>query len=186
MATMAVTLAATLAAIAAVVANLKSLFDAGVKLLDGCPESVACPLIVTYLSEILSLPETAEPLNHVGRKTLFEKMGGLTILGHHHPESVWSQPHDHGRTWAIYGVVSGYTAMYTYDILRPAEGKKKGKVKLANRYWIMPGQAFWYPTGLVHSHKTYEDSRLIRIEGFNLWRRELKPGGHRYTLCAEK
>lgn len=134
------------------------------------------------MPSLLMQPEAQAACNRDGRHTIFERIGGLTVLGHWHPKSVQSKPHDHGRTWAIYGVVTGKTAMYEYEVVEPPKNKQKGKVKLVKSYWIMPGQAFWYPTGAIHSHKTYEDSKLIRLEGFNLWRKELNPGGHRYIM----
>jgi hypothetical protein len=172
--------------VAAVAVNaLEALFKDGVVLQETQPESIACLEIVRRLSAALLDPATSEQIKQEGRSTLFEKIGGLTILGHHHPKSVHSIPHDHGRTWAIYGQVSGRTAMYEYEIVTPPQKGKLGTVKLVKRYWILPGQAFWYPTGAIHSHQTHGDSKLIRIEGFNLWRKELKPGGRRFLWTEE-
>ena len=46
-----------------------------------------------------------------GRHTAYERYKGLTVLAHHHPKPVASKPHDHGCTWAIYGVGAAKTAM---------------------------------------------------------------------------
>ncbi len=118
---------------------------------------------------------TIEAIQAVGRNILHEKLGGVTFLGHHHPRTVASRPHDHGRTWVMYGVVSGKTAMYDY-----ARTAKRGTVDLVNSYWVTPGQSYLYKVGDIHSHQTYGDSRLIRIEGLNLWRKSNKAGGASY------
>jgi hypothetical protein len=171
------------AVVAAVDPNrIGEFFTQCLNLTDAYPDHIACPQIVRLLSPLLSDPNTARAITQKGRKTLYERVGGLTILGHYHPESIWSSPHDHGRTWAIYGVVTGKTAMHEYQIIDPPNDKHKGKVKLLRSYWIMPGQAYWFPVGGIHAHQTFDSSKLIRIEGINLWRKELKPAGRHYKL----
>jgi hypothetical protein len=172
---------------------LNSYFDHFARLLDTYPEDIACPEILRYLPSLLMHPATQGALAEQGRHVLCERVGGLTMLGYRRSlKSTWSQPHDHGRTWAIYGVVTGKTAMFDYELVEKfpepiaVPGLKKkvsGKVRLVRSYWLMPGQCFWYPTGAIHSHHTYDDSRFVRLV---LKRKELKPGGHRYMMISEE
>jgi hypothetical protein len=165
--------------------GITSFAETACRLLDTLPVHVAVPQIIMRLRPILLDPKTADIIiQDNNRHVLFEKPGGLaegdglTILGHHHPTSTSSPPHDHGRTWAIYGVVTGKTSMYEYT---PILGHDQA-VRLTNSYWIMPGQVGFYPRGVIHSHWTHDDSRLIRIEGLNIWRRANKIGGRNYRL----
>lgn len=149
-------------------------------ILDRYDTDTACALIVYLLTQFLRNEEhvlSIIPPND-GRHVLYEKAPGeLTVLGHYHPKTVWSRPHDHGRTWAIYGVLTGSTAMYDYEIVTPWAEGQRGTCRQTRAYWIMPGQASLFKIGAVHSHQTHGDSRLIRIEGLNIKRRELKIGG---------
>ena len=70
------------------------------------------------------------------RHTAYERYKGLTVLAHHHPKPVASKPHDHGCTWAIYGVGAAKTAMYEWELVEPANDGQRGKVKLKRSYWI--------------------------------------------------
>jgi hypothetical protein len=67
--------------------------------------------------------------------------------------------------------------MYEWELVEPANDGQRGKVKLKRSYWIMPGMAFYFPQGVIHSHQTYDDSKLIRIEGMNIRSNHLKVGG---------
>ena len=157
-------------------------FIQSLKLVDQHPTDMACGEIIKLLEPLLLNPDTANEITQEGRKTLYERIGGLTVLGHWHPPgTAWSNPHDHGRTWAIYGVLTGWTAMYDYEIIDP----QAQTVRLTRSYRIKPGMAYYYAPRAIHSHRTIGDSKLIRLEGFNLWRKELKPGGKWFKQINE-
>jgi hypothetical protein len=67
--------------------------------------------------------------------------------------------------------------MYEWELVEPANDRQRGKVKLKRSYWIMPGMAFYFPRGAIHSHRTYDDSKLIRIEGMNIRSNRFRVGG---------
>lgn len=159
--------------------TLGQFFTEALRLVDQHGESVA-PYLCGLLSPILRDPKTVEAIEP-GIHLINQRKGGLAILSTSLKAKKWSQPHDHGRTWVIYGVCTSKTAMYDYKLVKPAEpqaapgrgcapreGKKKGQVVLSKRYWVMPGQCGFYPTGAIHSHYQYEDSKIIRIEGINM------------------
>jgi hypothetical protein len=150
------------------------------------PIDLAATFMVMALPMILmNVGVTTDIIPFVpGRHVAYEpEPGGLTVLAHYHPRSVRSRPHNHGRTWAIYGVVTGRTAMNEWEIVEPSKKGVKGTVKLTRSYWIECGQAYYYPQGAIHSHWTEPESRLIRLEGINLKRRDLKLGGRSYEIA---
>ena len=132
--------------------------------------------LARYLRSAVFVKDTI-PDEINGRHTAYERYKGLTVLAHHHPKPVASEPHDHGCTWAIYGVAAAKTAMYEWELVEPAKDGQRGKVKLKRSYWIMPGMAFYFPRGAIHSHRTYDDFKLIRIEGMNIRSNRFKVGG---------
>ena len=154
--------------------DAKAFFDSAVRLLDHNSPEIACPVIVDLLKRIL--PQLPSLCHDEGFRVLHEHPGGLTMMVHWHPESVWSQPHDHGKTWAIYGQVSGRTGMHD------CEDIGEGKVKLTRSYWVMPGEVYYYPIGAIHCHQTYDDAKLIRLEGQNFRHPGLDWQGHYYTV----
>ena len=79
-----------------------------------------------------------------------------------------SNPHDHVRSWAIYGQAVGETEMSDWDKLEPATPEKPGTVKLRRVYTLKPGMAHVYNEGDLHSPRREGSTKLIRIEGTNM------------------
>lgn len=130
---------------------------------DDAGKFIAYDLLPKYLVEedfINTIP------NIPGRHTLHDEQkypDGYTILGHWHPEESNSFPHDHGEAWAIYSVVSGHTEMIEYEQIDDK------RAVVTNAFVINPGEAAFFPIRGIHSHQTRGDSKLIRIERFNIW-----------------
>ena len=103
------------------------------------------------------------------RKILYEDPEfGFCILGHVNHGARESKPHDHGPTWAIYGLARGKTIMSDWARLEPASDDKPGKVRLAKEYVLTAGDAYLYNEGDLHSPRREDSTRLIRIEGRNV------------------
>ncbi|MEQ9641091.1 MAG: hypothetical protein RIM84_13800 [Alphaproteobacteria bacterium] len=103
------------------------------------------------------------------RKVLFEDPDtGFCICGHVYPKGGNSAPHDHGSSWAIYGVAEGDTEMTDWKIVKPASEGSPILVEAERSYVMQPGDAHFYDVGDVHSPKRDGLTRLIRIEGSNL------------------
>jgi hypothetical protein len=103
------------------------------------------------------------------RKILYEDPQlGFCILGHVNRGAKESKPHDHGPTWAIYGQARGNTIMSDWALLEPASEDKPGKVRLVKEYALVPGDAYLYNEGDLHSPRREGSTRLIRIEGRNV------------------
>lgn len=102
------------------------------------------------------------------RTILFEDPElGFCICAHNYKGAKQGVPHDHGKTWAIYGQAVGETEMTDWRIVSPADGDKPAQVELAKSYKLVPGNAHLYPAGAVHAPLRDGPTRLIRIEGSN-------------------
>lgn len=109
-------------------------------------------------------PDNTEP-----RKILYEDSElKFCIVAHVHEGPKDSKPHDHGRSWAIYGQAKGKTTMTEWKIVRPRTGDKPAVVEPEKVYDLDPGMAALYEIGDVHSPSRNGPTRLIRIEGENL------------------
>ena len=93
------------------------------------------------------LTDDAFVAKHVGddvpeRKILYEDPElGFCILAHVNHGAKESQPHDHGKYWAIYGQAEGETVMSDWQLVEPAKDGKPGKVRHVRAYPLKPGMA---------------------------------------------
>lgn len=103
------------------------------------------------------------------RKVLYEDPElGFCVCGHVYENAAHGGPHDHGPTWAIYGLAVGDTEMTDWKIVQKGENGSPNLVKPTNSYVLSPGDAHFYDVGVVHSPKRDGLTKLVRIEGKNL------------------
>ena len=103
------------------------------------------------------------------RKVLYEDPElGFCICGHVYEKPAHGEPHDHGSSWAIYGLAEGDTEMTDWKIVKKGDGSNPSLVEPVKSYVLRPGDAHFYDVGVVHSPKRDTLTRLIRIEGANL------------------
>ena len=103
------------------------------------------------------------------RKVLYEDPElGFCICGHVYEGAASGGPHDHGSTWAIYGVATGNTEMTDWRIVARGSGDTPTLVEPVRTYLMKPGDCHLYDVGEVHSPKRTGPTKLIRIEGKNL------------------
>lgn len=103
------------------------------------------------------------------RKVLYEDPElGFCICGHVYEKPAHGEPHDHGPSWAIYGLAVGDTEMTDWRIVKKGEGSEPTLVEPEKSYVLRPGDAHFYDVGVVHSPKRDTLTKLIRIEGSNL------------------
>ena len=109
-------------------------------------------------------PEQCKP-----RKVLYEDPElGFCICGHVYEGAAAGAPHDHGSSWAIYGLAEGDTEMTDWRIVKRGEGDGPNLVTPAKSYVLKPGDSHFYDVGVVHSPKREGPTKLVRIEGKNL------------------
>jgi predicted metal-dependent enzyme (double-stranded beta helix superfamily) len=103
------------------------------------------------------------------RQILYEDPDlGFCLLAHSYKGPKDSPPHDHGPSWAIYGQAEGETEMTDYELVAAAADGKPGKARSVRTYKLMPGAAYLYNEGDLHSPRRRGPTRLIRIEGTNM------------------
>ncbi|MCW5747668.1 MAG: hypothetical protein KIT36_15885 [Alphaproteobacteria bacterium] len=103
------------------------------------------------------------------RKVLYEDPElGFCICGHVYETAAGGAPHDHGSSWAIYGLATGDTEMTDWRIVKKGSGDSPTLVEPEKSYVLKPGDAHFYDVGVVHSPNRMGLTRLIRIEGANL------------------
>lgn len=103
------------------------------------------------------------------RKVLYEDPElGFCVCGHVYEKPAHGEPHDHGSSWAIYGLAVGDTEMTDWRIVRKGEGTTPTLVEPERVYVLKPGDAHFYDVGVVHSPKRDGLTKLVRIEGANL------------------
>ena len=109
-------------------------------------------------------PEACKP-----RKVLFEDPElGFAVCGHVYEGKAAGKPHDHGSSWAIYGLARGTTAMTDWRIVKKGEGAAPSLVEPTRVYDLNPGDAHFYDVGMVHSPDFNGSTKLLRVEGANL------------------
>jgi hypothetical protein len=109
-------------------------------------------------------PEQCKP-----RKVLYEDPElGFCICGHVYEKPAHGSPHDHGSSWAIYGVAVGDTEMSDWRIVKKGDGTNPTLVERERTYLMRPGDSHLYDVGAVHSPKRDTITKLVRIEGANL------------------
>ena len=109
-------------------------------------------------------PEACRP-----RQVLFEDPElGFAVCGHCYQGQDAGKPHDHGSSWAIYGLAAGTTAMTDWKIVKPGDATAPSLVEPVRTYDLNPGDAHFYDVGAVHSPMFNGTTKLLRIEGANL------------------
>lgn len=128
-----------------------------------------CALVAKALrdKDFVDTYVTAE--NCKPRKVLYEDPElGFCICGHVYPKGGNAAPHDHGPSWAIYGVAEGDTVMTDWKIVKEGDETSPILVEPERDYTMKPGDAHFYDVGDVHSPNRAGLTKLIRIEGSNL------------------
>jgi hypothetical protein len=103
------------------------------------------------------------------RKVLFEDADlGFAVCGHYYEGKAAGKPHDHGSSWAIYGLAAGTTEMTDWKIIKKGGADTPSLVEKTRSYALHPGDAHFYDVGAVHSPDFNGITKLLRVEGANL------------------
>lgn len=93
---------------------------------------------------------------------------GFQILAHVNKKARVSPPHDHGRSWAIYGQAAGYTDMAEYERIDNGTELSRAELRVKRRYRLNPGEAGIFQDGAIHSIDYPDNARFVRVTGTNL------------------
>ena len=103
------------------------------------------------------------------RKVLYEDPElGFCVCGHVYEKAAHGPPHDHGSSWAIYGLAVGDTEMTDWRVVRKGDGDEPTLVEPAKTYVLKPGDSHFYEVGVIHSPRRDGLTKLVRVEGRNL------------------
>lgn len=104
-----------------------------------------------------------------GLHLLYEdKELGFQVLAHLNEKPRMSPPHDHGKSWAIYGQATEYTDMTEWERLDDGANPTHGELKVEKQYRLTPGHAGIYQDGKIHSIDYPAKSCFVRVTGTNL------------------
>jgi predicted metal-dependent enzyme (double-stranded beta helix superfamily) len=105
----------------------------------------------------------------VGIKVLYEDPKlGFQVLSHVMDKARVSPPHDHGKSWAIYGQAAQWTDMIEWAREDDGSDPKHAKLKPVKKYRLTPGKAGIYQDGAIHSIDYPDNARFIRVTGTDL------------------
>ena len=109
------------------------------------------------------------PDNEDPRKLIYKDPDlGFCIFTHVNTGAKTSPPHDHGPSWAIYGQAEGTTEMTDWRCVEKPTQDSPGLVEKVKTYDLIPGMAYAYQVGDLHSPHRTGSTKLIRIEGENM------------------
>jgi predicted metal-dependent enzyme (double-stranded beta helix superfamily) len=104
-----------------------------------------------------------------GIKVLYEDPTlGFQVLSHVMGKARVSPPHDHGKSWAIYGQAKQYTDMTEWQREDDGSDPNRAKLKPIKTYRLNPGQAGIYQDGAIHSIDYPDNARFVRVTGTDL------------------
>ncbi len=132
-------------------------------------KEVICKIVAKVLRDQAFIDQHLTADQCKPRKVLYEDPElGFCICGHVYPTPAHGAPHDHGPSWAIYGLAEGDTEMTDWRIVKKGDATSPSLVEPTNVYVLKPGDAHFYDIGVVHSPKRDGLTKLVRIEGENL------------------
>ncbi len=104
-----------------------------------------------------------------GIHTLYQdKELGFCVLSHVYENGTTSPPHDHGKSWAVYGEATEYTDMTLWKRLDDGTKEPHAEVQPVSVYRLNPGEVGVFHPGAIHSIQFPDGARFIRITGVDL------------------
>jgi hypothetical protein len=132
-------------------------------------KAAVCRLVSKVLVDKEFVARHLTPDQCKPRKVLYEDAElGFCICGHVYDGAAAGAPHDHGSSWAIYGLAEGDTEMTDWRVVKKGEGDAPILVAPDKVYVLKPGDSHFYDVGVVHSPKRTAATKLVRVEGRNL------------------
>ncbi len=107
---------------------------------------------------------------------------GFNVLVHIYAKGKTSPPHDHGKSWAVYGQAAGWTDMTLWK--RKDDGADEGRadIEAERTFRLDPGMAGIFEPGVIHSIHFLDGTKFVRVTGTDL---ETIPT-HRFDPAAGK
>ena len=93
---------------------------------------------------------------------------GYNVLVHVYERGKAGPPHDHGKSWAIYGQASGNTLMTTWKRMDNGQAAGHAELNKEKSFRLDPGMAGIFEPGDIHSIEIADGSRFVRVTGTDL------------------
>jgi predicted metal-dependent enzyme (double-stranded beta helix superfamily) len=77
-------------------------------------------------------------------------------------------PHDHGDSWAVYGVVRGSSEIEEWRRLDDGSVPGTAKIEKFEQYQLKPGMAKLYHNRMIHTTDSAAGTLLVRVTGTDL------------------
>lgn len=107
----------------------------------------------------------AEP----GIRTLYrDKETGFNVLVHIYEKGKSGPPHDHGRSWAVYGQAAEWTDMTLWKRLDDGADDASARLEKERSFRLEPGMAGTFEVGQIHSIHFPDGARFVRVTGTDL------------------
>jgi hypothetical protein len=104
-----------------------------------------------------------------GVKRLYEDpKGRFLVLGHINRKPSNNSAHDHGPSWAVYGMAMNFTDMTEYRRVDGGGDDAPAVLEKTKEYRLNEGQAVLFDTGVIHSLRRALETRLVRVTGGDL------------------
>jgi len=106
--------------------------------------------------------EYVGPDNESGARPIYQDPDlHFCVLTYNMTEPRTSPPHDHGRSWAIYGQAAGYTDMTVWSATQD-------NLEANRTFRLQPGQAGLFDVREIHSIEYPRGAKFVRITGVDM------------------
>lgn len=118
-----------------------------------------------HLASLLQAPASEEWLADLRDKPPLSKVlyrdpdHGFMLAAHAEPAGLYRPPHDHGRSWVVYGVQDGESEMGTYGRIDGDDGPPR--LVKRNATLVQPGQVQLYLPGDIHDTRCVTGPALL-------------------------
>lgn len=99
---------------------------------------------------------------------------GFVLLAHTERAGLYRPPHDHGRSWVLYGIQRGEIEMGTYARIEDGDGAIR--LVKRNTTLVRAGEAQLYLPGDIHDTRCVSDTALL----FRFTERDLRVEDRQY------
>jgi predicted metal-dependent enzyme (double-stranded beta helix superfamily) len=135
---------------------------------NGGREAIRAKLALLLQNTALVEKECA-PDRPMGTYTLYhDPETDFHVLSHCFDKGSKSPPHDHGRSWAIYGQARHFTDMTVWRRKDDRATKGHAELEVAEQYRLNPGEVGIFHPGDIHSIDFPDGARFIRVTGTDL------------------
>ncbi|HEX9836221.1 MAG TPA: hypothetical protein VGB90_05160 [Alphaproteobacteria bacterium] len=143
------------------------------EILKGGADDAARAKVAKRLESLLVEPEFVakyfDPKVEAAQQVVYrDPATGFNVLVHHQKPSQRGAPHDHGESWAIYGVTRNYTDMTEWRRLDDAAKPGVARIEQARTYRLGVGQAAAYGPRVIHNTCHPDGAWVVRVTGCDL------------------